>query len=157
MPTVRLVDEEENQLGIVAIDDAKRMAHEQELDLVEVSPKTNPPVCRIMDYGKFLYYQKKIEQKHRKMQKKSEVKAIRMSFRTDQHDLETKVRQARRFLEDRDVVKVSLVFRGREAAHGDIAVTKMNQFAKMLAEVSTVEQSPKRQGNTLMMILSPSK
>ncbi len=133
------------------------LAQEREVDLVEVSPRDNPPVCKLMDYGKYLYYQKKIEQKHRKMQKKTEVKGIRLSFRTDKHDIETKIKQAKRFLEDRDVVKISLVFKGREATHTGLAIEKMNYIADQLKENAHLEQPPKRQGNILMMILSPLK
>jgi translation initiation factor IF-3 len=141
----------------MAIQDALLKAEEKGLDLVEVSPNANPPVCKLMDYGKHQYRQKKIEQKHRKMQKQSEVKGIRIGFRTDEHDLEVKRRQAEKFLKNRHTVKLALIFKGRELAHVDIAEEKLKKFAESLSEVSTIEEGPKRQGNNLIMILSPLK
>jgi len=136
---------------------ARRLAETATLDLVEVSPNAHPPVCRIMDYGKYLYKQKKIDQNHRKMQKQTEVKGIRISLRTGQHDLETKAKQAEKFLKDRNLVKVSLVFRGREIIHGDLGQAKLEQFQELLEEVADVDTAIKKQGNNLMMILAPKK
>lgn len=132
------------------------MAKEQELDLVEVAPNANPPVCKIMDFGKFLYHQKKQEQKHKKSQKQKEVKGIRLSLRTDIHDLETKAGHAREFLKNRNMVKVALILRGREFAHQDLARQKMMQFADMLKDTATIEQMPKKTGANLIMMLNPS-
>lgn len=124
-------------------------------DLVEVAPVAKPPVCKIMDYGKHLYRQKKQEQKQRRLNKQTEVKGIRISLRTSDHDLETKANQARRFFKERNLVKVSLVFRGREHAHQELGYQKMKQFIDYLGDEVTVEQEPKKQGNNLMMILAP--
>lgn len=157
VPTVRLIGEEDEQLGLKSLEDAMKLAQEAGLDLVEVAPKANPPVCKILDYGKHLYRQNKIEQKHKKMQKTSEMKGIRLSLRIDQHDLETKIRQAKRFLEDRNSVKVMMVFRGREAAHADLAKTKLDFFVESLKDIAHVEQASKKQGNTMFLILAPHK
>lgn len=138
----------------MAIEKALEMAKAAELDLVEVAANANPPVCKIMDFGKFLYHQNKIERKQ-KRQKQTEVKGVRLSLRTDSHDLATKAKQARGFLQDRNLVKVALVLRGREFAHMDLARQKMNQFAEMLKDISVVEQMPKKTGNTLIMMLNP--
>lgn len=155
--TVRLIDDEEQQLGIKSIEDAKQLATEKGLDLVEVAPNVNPPVCKIMDYGKYLYRQKKLEQRQRTKQKKSEVKGIRISLRTDKHDLETKIKKARQFLEAGHSIKVALIFKGRELSHADLAVAKVQTVIDGLKDVAKVDQSPKRQGYNLFAILSPLK
>jgi len=157
VPSVRLIDENDGQLGLKTLEEALKLAQEAELDLVEVAPKANPPVCKILDYGKYLYRQNKIEQKHKKMQKQAEMKGIRLSLRIDQHDLETKVNQARNFLVNHNSVKVAMVFRGREAAHADLAKTKLDFFVDSLKDIARVEQMPKRQGNAMFMILVPNK
>jgi len=142
-------------LGEKPIEEALRIAREAELDLVEVAPKANPPVCKILDYGKYLYRQNKIDQKHKRMQKQAEMKGIRITFRIDKHDIETKIRQARQFIEDRNSVKITLVFRGREAAYSDIAKEKLDLFYDSLKDIAHKDQGPKRQGNTMFMILTP--
>ncbi len=134
-----------------------RLAQEAELDLVEVAPQANPPVCRIMDFGKYLYKQKKQLQKQRSKAKKHEVKGIRLSLRTDKHDIETKVKKARKFLEQGHSLKVALIFKGRELSHFDLAVAKMEEVKKQLEDVAKVDQEPKKQGYNLFMILSPLK
>jgi len=144
-------------LGVKSLEDALKLAEEAEMDLVEVAPKADPPVCKILDYGKYLYRQNKIEQKHKKMQKQTEMKGIRITFRIDTHDLETKIKQARGFIEDRNGVKVTLVFRGREATHSDIAKKKLDLFYDSLKDIAHMDQAPKRQGNTMFMILVPLK
>jgi translation initiation factor IF-3 len=141
----------------MATDKALETAKKKSLDLVEVSPNANPPVCKLMDYGKYSYKQKKIDQKHRKMQKQSEVKGIRVGFRTDKHDMDVKRRQAEKFLKSRNIVKVSLIFKGREMAHKDLAIEKLKQFAEELEGIGQIEEGPKKQGNNLIMILSPIK
>ncbi len=133
------------------------MAAEHELDLVEVAPKANPPVCKLLDYGKYLYRQRKIEQKHKKMQKQAEMKGIRISFSIDKHDIETKVRQARGFLEDRNSVKVTMIFKGREASHSDLGRSKLLMFLEELKDIGQVEDPPKLQGNSMFMVLVPLK
>lgn len=141
----------------MATEKALDSAKSKDLDLVEVSPNANPPVCKIMDYGKYQYKQKKIEQKHKKMQKQTEVKGVRVGFRTDTHDLEVKRKQAEKFLKARNMVKVSLIFKGRELAHVDLAIKKLKKFAETLEDVAQIEEGPKRQGYNLIMILTPLK
>ena len=141
----------------MATEKALTLAKEKDLDLAEVAPNANPPVCKIIDYGKYQYHQKKVETKHRKMQKKTEVKGVRMGFKTGEHDMQVKARQAKKFLEAGNAVKVSLIFRGREAAYKHLAIAKMNKFAEGLLEVAKVDTAPKKQGNTLLMILTPIK
>lgn len=139
----------------MSCDKAKQLAREAELDLVEVAPNANPPVCKIMDFGKFQYRQKKQEQKHKKSQKQGEVKGIRLSMRIDQHDLEIKVAKAKQFLGERSVVKVAMIMRGRELAHMDIAREKMKTFAELLGDAGKLDGPAKKQGNSYIMVVSP--
>ena len=141
----------------MGIDKALTLAKEAGVDLVEVSPNAHPPVCRLMDYGKFLYRQKKQDQKHRSKQKKNEVKGIRLSLRTDVHDLEVKIKRARKFLEQGNSLKVALIFRGREVTQYELAVKKMLTIKEALKDVAKCDQEPKKQGYNLFMILSPLK
>lgn len=117
----------------------------------------NPPVCKILDFGKYQYRQRKIEQKHKRMQKQAEMKGLRLSLRIDKHDLDTKVRQARGFLEDRNSVKVTLVFKGREASHSELGREKLIYFIDGLKDIAQVEEQPKKQGNSMFMVLTPLK
>lgn len=133
------------------------MAEEQGLDLVEVSPLAKPPVCKIMDYGAYLYSLKKKEQQQRKASKQAETKTIRLSIRTDKHDIEVKANQARKFLKDRHPLKVVVIFHGREITHADLGIDKLNQFHKLLEDVAVIEQAPKRQGYQMIMMLNPTK
>ena len=139
----------------MALEKAIQMARERELDLVEVAPNAKPPVCKIMDFGKFLYRQKKQEQKQKKSQKQGEVKGIRLSMRTDTHDLEVKAEKAKLFLRERNLVKVAMILRGRELAHMDLARNKMKVFSDMLIEVGKIEEMPKKQGHNLIMMITP--
>lgn len=132
-----------------------QLAREQELDLVEVAPMAKPPVCKIMDFGKFLYRQKKQEHKQKKSQKQGEVKGIRLSMRTDTHDLEIKAEKAKEFLKSRNVVKIAMILRGRELSHMDLARQKMNKFAEMLADTGKMDEMPKKQGHNLIMMFTP--
>ena len=154
-PTLRLIDAEDNQVGLIALEKALQMARELELDLVEVAPNAKPPVCKIMDFGKYLYRQKKQDQKQKKSQKQGEVKGIRLSMRTDVHDLETKANKAKEFLKERNLVKVSLVMRGREFSHIDLAFAKMKKFTEMLVDAGQLEAPAKKQGNTIIVIFTP--
>lgn len=131
------------------------MARDRDLDLVEVAPNANPPVCRLMDYGKFRYEQTKKEREARKNQKQVELKEIRMKPRTDTHDLEVKANNARRFLEDGHKVKFSVRFRGREIAHPEIGREMLEQLAEDLREHATIDQRPQMEGRAFSMILSP--
>lgn len=141
----------------MGIQKALELAKERGTDLVEVSPNATPPVCRLMDFGKHLYRQKKLDQKHRAKQKKNEVKGIRISLRTDKHDIEVKVKRARKFLEQGNSIKVALIFRGREVTHYELAVGKMLIIKDALADIAKCDQEPKKQGYQMFMILSPLK
>ncbi len=141
----------------MGLEKALSLAQESGLDLVEVSPNTHPPVCRIMDYGKFIYRQNKLDQKHRSKQKKNEVKGIRISLRTGDHDVQVKVKQAKKFLDEGNSIKVALIFRGREVTQYDLAVEKMQQIKEELKDIAKCDQEPKKQGYNLFMILSPLK
>ena len=136
---------------------ALAMADEVGQDLVEVSPATHPPVCKIMDYGKHLYKQKKQDQSQKKAQKQTEVKVIRIGIRTEEHDLNTKIKRAEQFLKARNLVKISLIFKGREAAHPELGFDKLEMIKVALEELADVDTPPKRQGNNLMMIFAPKK
>jgi translation initiation factor IF-3 len=127
------------------------------LDLVEVAPLARPPVCKIMDFGNYLYSLKKKEKKQRKGAKKTETKTIRLSIRTDKHDIEVKANQARKFLENRHPIKVVLIFKGREISHKDLGVEKMKLFYETIQDACTMEQEPKKQGFQMIMILNPPK
>lgn len=144
-------------LGEIATSVALEKARELGLDLVEISPKAQPPVCKIIDYGQFLYQQQKAEQKSKKNQKQTEVKGIRLGFRIGEHDLEVKQNQARKFIEAGNMVRVVMQFRGREMSHMDFGLDKIKQFSVGLEDIVTVEQAPKRQGSQVIMILIPKK
>jgi len=144
-------------MGIMGVGKALQMAKESELDLIEVAPKANPPVCKIMDYGKYLYHQGKIDRKQKKSQKRTEIKGIRIGFKTGDHDLEVRAKQARKFLEDRNLVKVTLLFKGREVVYADVGIANMKKFYEKLSDIAILDSPPKRQGNTLNMILTPHK
>ncbi len=141
----------------MGLNKALDLAKSASLDLVEVSPNSHPPVCKILDYGKHLYKQKKQDQAHKKSQKQTVVKGVRLSLRTGKHDLDTKVKQAEKFLQAKNSVKVSLLFKGREIMHQDMGLERMNKFAESLSEIADVDTRPKQQGHTLMMILLPKK
>lgn len=141
----------------MGIEKARSLAKEQGLDLVEVSPNVHPPVCRIMDFGKYLYRQRKLDQKHKASQKSREVKGIRLSLRTGEHDIQVKLNQSKRFLEDGNSLKFTLIFRGREVTHYDLALEKMTTIRDSLKDIAKVDQEPKKQGYNLIMILSPLK
>ncbi len=136
-------------------DKARALAEEKGLDLVEVAPKAQPPVCKIMDYGKYQYQQKKADQKQRKAQKKREMKGVRLTLRTDVGDMEVKLKRARKFLEAGNSLKVQLMFKGREIVHRDLGLAKMEEFKEKLSDIAKVDQEPKKQGYTMNMILSP--
>lgn len=154
-PFVRLIDENQEQLGVVSITEALKLAQERGYDLAEVAPNVTPPVCKLLDYGKYQYRQSKIEQKHRSKQHKAEIKGIRLSLRTGDHDLLVKVNHAERFIKDGHTVKVALIFRGRELAHQDLARDKMFKFYEALKDKVKVEEEPKVQGHNMFMILHP--
>ncbi|MGD8402365.1 MAG: translation initiation factor IF-3 [Anaerolineales bacterium] len=154
---VRLIGPDGNNVGIVPINQALEMARDSELDLVEVSPNANPPVCRVMDFGKFVYERAKKEREAKKAQTKIEMKEIRLRPKTNEHHRNFKVRDARRWLEDGMKVKVTVRFRGREMDYPEIALEDLKEIAHELADVSTVEQAPQMEGRTMLIILAPSK
>lgn len=150
-----MIDEEGNQLGVMSTDEANRMAVEQGLDLVEVSPNADPPVCKIMDYGKYKYQVQKKQQETRKRQTVIQVKEIKLRPKTDDHDLETKIRHIRRFLEDGDRCKVTLFFRGREIVHKDRSVEVLQRVLDATADVAKPEQEAQAEGRTVFVVLAP--
>jgi translation initiation factor IF-3 len=154
---VRVVDGEGNQLGILSIDAALEAAEEAGLDLVEVSPQADPPVCRVMDYGKFKFENNKRQQVAKKKQKQVQVKEVKFRPGTDIGDYQVKLRNLTRFLEDGDRVKVTLRFRGREMAHQELGMQLLERVENDLVELGTVEQRPKMEGRQMVMVMSPKK
>lgn len=152
---VRVVDTDGNQLGIMSVREALRLAQEKDLDLVEVAPNAYPPVCRIMNYGKFRYEQGKREREARKRQKIVDVKELSLTLKTGEHDLGIKTRNAQRILEQGDKVKMTVRFRGREIVHADLARGMLENIARRLAAVGVVERPPVVEGRQLVMILTP--
>lgn len=152
---VRVVADDGEQLGILTLREALEAAEARQLDLVEVSPTAQPPVCRIMDYGKFKYQQSKKQQESRKKQVQVQVKEVKIRPKTDDHDLDFKVKHVRRFLEEGNKAKVTLVFRGREITHQDIGRAVIDRFASELADVGVVEVQPRVDGRQLFMIIAP--
>jgi translation initiation factor IF-3 len=153
---VLLIDEDGTRVGVVPLRDALALAEERGLDLVEVAPNAVPPVCRVLDYGKFRYEQTKKEREARKHQKQAELKEVRLKPKTDDHDLEIKAKQARKFLLTGDKVKFTVRFRGREMAHPDIGREMLEHMAEELRDVATVEQRPLMEGRALSLLLAPS-
>jgi translation initiation factor IF-3 len=152
---VRLIGDQGEQLGIMSVDEALRIATEQELDLVKIAPGSNPPVCKIMDYGKFRFEQAKKEKEAKKNQRVIEIKEIRMSPGIDTNDFNTKLKNAQKFLNDGDRVKVSVRFRGREMAHTEIGAVLLKDFAAKCAEIANLDKAPKLEGRNMSMFLSP--
>lgn len=152
---VRLVSEEGEQLGIVPIRDAMAIAIEKGLDLVEVAPSAKPPVCRLMDFGRFRFEQSKREKEARKKQKIISVKEVKLRPNIEDHDFETKAKNARRFLSAGDKVKVTIMFRGREITHPDLGEKLSVKLAEQLSDISAVEKNPKVEGKNMVMILTP--
>ena len=152
---VRVISPEGEQLGIMSIRDALRAAQERELDLVEVAPNARPPVCRIMDYGKYKYEQTKRQKEARKKQKIVSIKEVRMSPKIDEHDFQVKAKNAERFLKDGNKVKVSVRFRGREVVHSDLARNMLLQMAKGVEDIAKIDRQPTIEGRQMITILSP--
>ncbi|GJL52011.1 translation initiation factor IF-3 [Candidatus Nitrospira salsa] len=155
VPEVRVIGAEGEQLGVMKTPDAVRQAKESGYDLVEVAPTAEPPVCRIMDFGKFKYEQSKKQHRTKQHQKSTQVKEIKLRPRTDKHDLETKVRQIRGFLEEGNKTKVTVMFRGREMANKEFGFTAIHKVIEQLGEVGIIESSPRLEGRNLFMIVSP--
>jgi len=154
---VRVVGVDGEQLGVLPTHEALRMAEQAELDLVEVAPQSRPPVCRLMDYGRFKYEQSKRDKESRKKQKLVVVKELRMSPKTDRHDLDVKVRNAEKFLREGDRVKLTVRFRGREIVHSNLMRERLQEMAESLSALSTVERAPFMEGRQMVMLLAPKK
>lgn len=154
---IRLVDEEGKMLGIYPTREALSIASGRGLDLVLIAPQANPPVAKIVDYGKFVFEQQKKEKQQRKQQQQQQLKELRFKWRTDVHDFNFKVRHAREFLIDGNKVKGTVMFRGREMMHQEIGVDLLNRFVEALADISKVDQSIKEEGKRISVIVSPDK
>ena len=157
MPEVRLTGVDNEPLGVVSITDAMRMAEEGEVDLVEIAPQADPPVCRLMDYGKFKYQEQKKAHEARQKQKIIQVKEVKFRPGTDEGDYNIKVRNLTRFLEEGDKTKVTLRFRGREMAHQEIGLRLLEKVKADLEPVGIVEQFPKMEGRQMIMVIGPKK
>ncbi|MDR0577599.1 MAG: translation initiation factor IF-3 [Candidatus Accumulibacter sp.] len=156
-PEIRLLGTEGEALGIVSVRQALHLAEEASADLVEIAPLAQPPVCRIMDYGKFKYQEQKRQHEQKLKQKQIQVKEIKLRPGTDENDYQIKLRNMTRFLQEEDKVKVTLRFRGREMAHQDIGMRQIERIKADLQDIATVEQMPKMEGRQMVMILAPNR
>lgn len=156
-PRVRLIGADGEQVGIVASREALQIAYDADLDLVEISPQAEPPVCRIMDYGKFKFEEAKRQQIAKKKQKQIQVKEVKFRPGTDQGDYQVKLRNLTRFLEGGDKAKITVRFRGREMAHRELGMELLKRIEKDLDELAVVEQFPKMEGRQMVMVMSPRK
>lgn len=154
---LRVIDDEGEQLGILSLDDALRIADERGLDLVEVSPNAEPPVCRIMDYGKYKYQASKRAAEAKKKTAKVELKEVKMRPKTEEHDYNFKLKNARRFLEDGNKVKVTIMFRGREVTHPEFGRRLLEKVVVDVQDIATVEATPKMAGRFMSMVIGPIK
>lgn len=152
---VRVINADGSQMGVMPIADAQKLAADQDLDLVRIAPQAKPPACRVMDYGKYRFEQQKREKEARKNQKIVEIKEIRLSARIDDHDFNTKLGHAKKFLQEGNKVKANIRFRGREMAHANRGTDVMNRFAEALAEYGSVEKEPKLEGRSMHMFIAP--
>lgn len=154
---VRLIDPEGEVVGVVSLKEAHKYAQDANLDLVEISPTAKPPVCRVMDYGKFIYEKSKAQKEQKKKQKQIQVKEMKFRPGTDEGDYQVKLRNLRRFLEAGDKTKVTLRFRGREMAHQDLGIELLTRVKEDLSDIATVESFPRRaEGRQMVMVLAPS-
>lgn len=154
---MRVIDESGNQLGIITIQEARKTAENRGFDLIEISPNANPPVCKLLDYGKYRYEQMKKEKLQRKHQQQTQVKEIRLHPNTDDHDFEYKARHARKFLEDGNKVKATVIFKGREITYQDQGKDILQRLLEKVEDVTKVEQEPKMEGRSMIMMLAPEK
>ncbi|MBE3588380.1 MAG: translation initiation factor IF-3 [Thermoanaerobacteraceae bacterium] len=152
---VRVVDTTGNQLGIMPTREALRLAEERQLDLVEIAPTAKPPVCRLMDYGKYKYEQSKREKEARKKQRIVNIKEVKLRPNIEEHDFQVKARNAARFLKDGDKVKATIMFRGREIVHTQLGHQLLLRLAGQLKDLSIIERQPKLEGKNMIMILTP--
>jgi translation initiation factor IF-3 len=156
-PKLRVIDADGAQLGIMTSREAQQLADEKELDLVLVSDKADPPVCKIIDYGKHKFEQEKKAKEARKKQHTVDVKEVKMRYKIEEHDYHVRITQAQRFLKSGDKVKATIMFRGREIQHSDLAETLLKRMAQDLQEIAEVQQAPKKEGRNMMMLLAPKK
>jgi translation initiation factor IF-3 len=154
---LRVIGSDGEQLGVISAAEARRLAEEKELDLVMMSPNAKPPVCKIMDFGKYIYEQSKKEKEAKKKQKVISIKEVRVSLTIEEHDIDIKAKNARKFLLDGDKVKITVRFRGREMELGHIGQKILNNFASKLEDVCLIEKQPKREGRSMTMVLGPKK
>ena len=154
---IRVIDSEGNQLGVISTKEALQMAEEKDLDLVMISPTAVPPVCKIMDLGKYIYEQSKKEKEAKKKQKVTVIKEIRCSLTIEENDIAIKAKNARKFLLDGDKVKITVRFRGREMELSHLGAKILENFANKLADVCTVEKAAKQEGRNMTMVLAPKK
>ena len=157
MPNVRVIGADGEQIGILSIDDALDRAVDEDLDLVEIVPNADPPVCRLMDYGKFVFEQKKQRGAAKKKQKQVQIKEVKFRPGTDEGDYQVKLRNLARFLNDGDKAKVTMRFRGREHAHRELGLDLLKRIEGDLAEISILEQQPEMEGRQMVMVLGPKK
>jgi translation initiation factor IF-3 len=156
-PKIRVIDSDGSQLGIMSSREALQMAEEKELDLVLVSDKADPPVCKIVDYGKHKFEQEKKAKEAKKKQHTVDVKEVKMRYKIEEHDYNVRINQAERFLKAGDKVKATIMFRGREIQHSDLAEDLLKRMATDLQELAEVQQAPKKEGRNMMMLLAPKK
>jgi translation initiation factor IF-3 len=156
-PQIRVIDTEGEQLGILSPKEALKIAREKELDLVLVSENSDPPVCRIMDYGKYKFEQEKKARAIRKKQQTADLKEVKMRYKIDEHDYQVRVNHAKRFLKSGDKVKATITFRGREIQHVHLAEELLERMAEDLADFAEIQQAPKKEGRNMMMFLVPKK
>jgi translation initiation factor IF-3 len=152
---VRVIDEDGSQLGVIPVEEALRIAEERGLDLVEVAPTANPPVCRIMDYGKYKYEESKKAKKALKKQHTIQIKEIKLRPKTEGHDFEFKIRHARKFLEEKNKVKFTMVFRGRELQHKEKAQLLLGRAVEEIKDLGFVESGPSLEGRNMIMMVAP--
>ncbi|WP_419824975.1 translation initiation factor IF-3 [Anoxybacterium hadale] len=152
---LRVIDSDGTQLGIISLDEALNLAFEKKLDLVNIAPTAKPPVCKILDYGKYRYELQKKEKEAKKKQKITQVKEIRLSTFIEEHDLVVKANNAKKFLKEGDKIKVSLRFKGREKDYASKGQAVMAKFAEVISEVGVIEKKPEFEGRSLIMILAP--
>ena len=150
-----MIDSDGKQAGIMPLKEAMKIAEDQGLDLVEVAPNANPPVCRVMNYGKYKYQQSKRVQEARKHQTVIQVKEIKLRPRTEEHDFQFKLRHAKRFLSEGNKVKISILFRGRELAHPEFGRDMLNRFLEEVKDLMVVEQAPRLEGRNMVMVVAP--
>ena len=154
---VRVIGADGEALGIISIDEAKQLAYNNDLDLVEISPNADPPVCKVMDYGKFQFEQNKKQQAAKKKQKQIQVKEIKFRPGTEEGDYQVKLKSLTKFLEEGNKTKITLRFRGREMAHKELGMELLKRIEKDLEEIAAVEQFPKLEGRQMVMVMGPKK